>query len=92
MGSGLLTLSTRDNKLDELFEEDREMVFFSSKEELLEKIMYYKQHDTERKAVARQGWEKYHNCFNERIVAKYMLEVAFRLPLSEEYAWPTETY
>ena len=92
MGSGLLTLSTRGHQLEEMFEEDREMVFFSSKEELLEKIIYYKQHDTERKAVARQGWEKYHNCFNERIVAKYMLEVAFRLPLSEEYAWPTETY
>ena len=92
MGSGLLTLSTRENKLEELFEEDREMVFFSSKEELLEKVIYYKNNDDERKKVAQRGWEKSHNCFNERLVAKYMLEVAFRLPLSEDYAWPTETY
>jgi hypothetical protein len=92
MGSGLLTLSTRDNSLEELFEENNEVVFFSSKEELLDKVTYYKKHDDERKRVARQGWEKSHNYFNERLVAKYMLEVAFRLPLSENYAWPTETY
>jgi len=92
MGSGLLTFSTRDNKLDGLFEEDIEMVFFSSKEELLDKIIYYIKHDDERMEIARRGWEKYHRCFNERLVAKYILEVAFRLPLSEDYAWPTETY
>ncbi len=42
--------------------------------------------------IAKHGWEKSHNCFNERLVAKYMIEVAFRLPLSEDYMWPTETY
>ena len=92
MGSGLLTLSTRDNKLEELFEEDKEMAFFSSKEELLEKVIYFKNHDDERKKIAQRGWEKSHNRLNERLVAKYMFEVAFRLPLSEDYAWPTETY
>jgi len=92
MGSGLLTLSTRDNKLEELFEEDKEMVFFSSKEELLEKAIYYKKNDAKRQEIAKCGWEKSHNCFNERLVAKYMIEVAFRLPFSEDYMWPTETY
>ncbi len=92
MGSGLLTLSTRENKLEELFEEDKEMVFFSSKEELLEKAIYYKKNDAKRQEIAKRGWEKSHNCFNERLVTKYMIEVAFRLPLSEDYMWPTETY
>ena len=87
-----MTLSTRENKLEELFEEDKEIVFFSSKEELLEKVIYYKNNDAERKEIAKRGWEKFHNFFNERLVAKYILEVAFRLPLSEDYAWPTETY
>jgi spore maturation protein CgeB len=92
MGSGLLTLSTRENKLEELFEEDQEMVFFSSKEELLEKVIYYKHNDEERRKIAQRGWEKSYRCFNERLVAKYMIEVAFRLPLTEDYMWPTETY
>ena len=92
MGSGLLTFSTRGHKLENLFEEDKEIIFFSSKEELLEKVLYFRNHDAERREIAGRGWERSHACFNERLVAKYMLETTFDLPLSEEYAWPTETY
>jgi len=92
MGSGLLILSTRDNRLEELFKEDREIIFFSSKKELLEKVLYFRNHDAERREIAGRGWEKSHACYNERLVAKYMLETTFDLQLSEEYAWPTETY
>jgi len=96
MGSGLLVFCYRDknmdSKLEELFEEDKEMVFFSSREELLDKILYYKKNDEERKEIARGGWEKSHYQLNERLVAKYVIEVTFKLPLSEDYIWPTELY
>ena len=92
MGSGLLTLTTRDNKLEELFEENKEIVFFSSKEELLEKVLYYKNHDDERREIAQHGWEKSHTCFNEKLVTKYIIERTFGMPLSERYAWPTQVY
>lgn len=92
MGSGLLILSTRENKLEEFFEENKEIVFFSSREDLLEKIIYFKKHDDERKKIARQGWEKSHSCFNEKLVTKYIIERTFGMPLSERYAWPTQVY
>ena len=92
MGSGLLTLSTRDNKLEELFEENKEIVYFSSKEELLEKVLYFKKHDEERREIAKRGWEKCYTCFNERLVAKYIIETTFGKPLSKKYAWPTQIY
>jgi hypothetical protein len=92
MGSGLLILSTRGNRLEEMFAEDREIVFFSSKEELLEKVIYFKNHDAERREIAWRGWEKSHACYNERLVTKYIIETTFGLPLSEDYAWPTQTY
>ena len=92
MGSGLLTLTTRDNKLEELFEENKEIVYFSSKEELLEKVVYFKKHDDERKKIARQGWEKSHSCFNEILVTKYIIERTFDMPLSEKYAWPIQVF
>jgi hypothetical protein len=92
MGSGLLTLSARACQLEELFEEDREIVFFTSKEELLEKIIYFKNNDDERKAIARRGWEKSHACYNERLVTKFIIEITFGKPLSEKYVWPTQTY
>lgn len=92
MGSGLMVLSARGNKLEELFEENKEIVFFSSKEDLLEKVIYYTSHDMERREIARGGWEKSHACFNEKLVTKYIIETTFAQPLSENYAWPTQTY
>jgi hypothetical protein len=92
MGSGLLILSTRSNGLKEMYAEDKEIIFFSSQEELLEKAVYFKNHDGKRREIARRGWEKCHSCYNERLVAKYIIETSFNLPLSEDYSWPTQTY
>lgn len=92
MGSGLLTFTTRDHRLEELFKEDNELVFFGSKEELLEKVRHYQQNDTARKCIAEAGWKKYHACFNERLVAKYMVERTCGAALSENYAWPVECW
>jgi spore maturation protein CgeB len=38
-----------------LFKDGSEAVFFSTKEQLLEKVKYYLQHETERKAIATAG-------------------------------------
>lgn len=92
MGCGLLVFTTRDNSLEELFIEDKELVFFSDKNELKEKISYYVQHDDKRKAIAKAGWKKYHKNFNESIIARYMEEVIFRNPLSCKYQWPTTLF
>ncbi|MEI6188414.1 MAG: glycosyltransferase [Alphaproteobacteria bacterium] len=92
MGSGLLTLARRGNRLEELFKEDKELVLFESKEELAEKVIYFNHHDEERKKIAYAGWKKSHQQLNERLVAKYILETTFRLKLTEDYVWPTQTY
>lgn len=92
VGSGLMVCTTRDNHLEDLFEEDREMVFFSSQEELLDKLIHYKAHDAARRQIAAAGFDKAHRCFNERLVTKFMVERTFRSPLSEAYAWPTQAY
>lgn len=45
LGSGLLVLTTRNNQLEDLFEENKELVFFQTPEELLEKTIYFKEHE-----------------------------------------------
>jgi hypothetical protein len=92
MGSGLLTFTTRDNRLEELFVEDRELVFFATKEELLDKLLHFKQHDTQRRAIAYAGWKKSHQQLNETVVAQYIVEQTFRLNHTQTYAWPNQTY
>jgi hypothetical protein len=92
MGCGLTTFSTRDHGLEALFPDDKAMVFFSSKEELLEKLVYYKNHEKERQAVGKAGWEISHQHFNVNLVARYMVNTTFQLEDSYNYYWPTTCY
>jgi Glycosyl transferases group 1 len=91
MGSGLLVFTTRDNSLEEMFDENKEAIFFKGKEELLDKLIYYKNHDDERKKIANAGYEKSHKHLNERLVAQYIVEATLGSKLSN-YIWPVDKY
>lgn len=58
---GGLLVAERTQKHLELFEEDREAVYFDNDEELLEKITYYLGHEDERKQISKNG---YRRCLN----------------------------
>jgi hypothetical protein len=95
MGSGLLLFASNNNKLEDLFIENEEIILFDSKEELLEKITYFKENDKERQRVAKNGWEKIHRDFNEKVVTRYMVETILAAGsenTSANYAWPTDKY
>lgn len=53
-----MMLSEYTDDLASLYEEDKEIVFFRSKEELVEKIRYYLSHDEEREKIAIAGYER----------------------------------
>lgn len=54
-------LSTRTEELKDFFEEDKEIVCFSSPEELKEKIDFYLKNDNLRKQIAEAGYNKVKN-------------------------------
>jgi hypothetical protein len=88
MGNGSLALVERGYALEKLYSEE-EMVFFADAEELAEKVNYYRAHPAERQRIAKNGWERAHRDFNERVIMQYVMERLFSVPLSRDYAWPT---
>lgn len=58
MGSGGFLLSNYQTDYLEYFVPDEDFVYYESKEDLLRKISYYLDHEDEREAIARSGYEK----------------------------------
>lgn len=58
---GGFMIAERTDEHKELFEEDKEAVYFNTKEELLEKVKYYLEHKEERKQIAKAGYERTRN-------------------------------
>ena len=91
-GCGLLALSYRINCLMELYDEDRQMVFSDTPEEMRDAALRLKRDDETRRRIAEAGWRKSHECFNERLVTRFMEETIFRRPSTGDYAWPTRLW
>ena len=68
------------------------MAFYEDFDDLIKKVNYFNAHDDEAREIAENGWRRSYEIFNEQLVAKYIAEVTFREPLSEEYQWPTKLH
>lgn len=59
---GSMMLAPRTTELKELFQEGKEAAYFSSKEELLDKVRYYLEHEDERRAIVEAAR---HRCLRD---------------------------
>lgn len=91
VGNGLMLFIGRSTGYGDIFS-DKEFVFYDGLDDLAEKLRYFLAHDDERQAIGRAGHAKYHEIFNERIVARFIEEASLGRPLSTGYAWPTAVY
>jgi len=57
-GSGGFMLTSEADNLEEYYTDKKEVAIFRSEEELTDLIRYYLQHDDERKAIARAGYDR----------------------------------
>ena len=76
MGNGLLTFIDKKTYLNDFFNKG-EIVFYSSLDDLANKILYYKKNDKIRKKIAYNGKKKYFKLFNETKISKYIIDKSF---------------
>lgn len=58
MGSGLLLLCSYTRDVAAVLEDGKHAVLWRSEEEMLEKARHYMEHDEERVAIAKRGYEE----------------------------------
>ena len=89
MGNGVCTISPRTPGITDLFLHD-EVVWFDNESEIVELVKWFANHEEEARAIGERGWRAVHSrCAADR-VAKFMLEITFGMPLSEDYEWASQ--
>ena len=73
MGNGLLTFMDNQKQFDHFFTKD-EIIFFDDAIDLLNKLNYYKINVAKRVKIAKKGQDKYFYLFNERNIAKHIVQ------------------
>jgi hypothetical protein len=86
LGFGLLVFIDRKSGFQDIFSED-EIAFYSSEDELTEKVFYYHKNDSERRAAAERAWQKAHKLYDCQLIAQFILERTFDRDFTYDYDW-----
>lgn len=74
LGSGGFCLSNYQAEFQEYFENGKELVWFESPEDMMEKAGYYLKHDPERERIARTGREAARDMFSYDVLLPKLLQ------------------
>tara|TARA_B110000003_G_scaffold1906_1_gene2015 strand:- start:144 stop:2222 length:2079 start_codon:yes stop_codon:yes gene_type:complete len=72
VGNGLLTFINKKNEFNKLFN-NKEIVFYNNKKDLINKVKYYCVNDKIRMKLAKAAYKKYHKHMNNKIISDYIL-------------------
>jgi len=86
IGNGILTFLDKRTGLDKLFN-DKEVVFYSSINELSKKIDIFAINHVLRNKIARNGKIKYLKHFNSTKVAKFIINKTMNFKTKEKFFW-----
>lgn len=85
-GNGLLTFSPKIPEFELIYKKD-ELCYFENVDDLIQQVEYFSQNTTEAADIAKRGWQRAHTtCATER-VCRFMEEVIWQKPYSEDYEW-----
>ena len=93
LGNGSCIFVDKNSQLEDLFTDD-EVIFFENDDldDFGKKISYYISNQNEARRIAKNGWERGHKFYNEKIITNYFLEIAFKNKPESDYGWPIHQY
>ena len=86
IGNGLLTFIDKKTEFKKFFTK-REVVFYSSINDLSKKIIKFSNDDKLRKRIAKNGQKKYLKYFNSNIVADFIIKKTLNIKSKNKYYW-----
>jgi len=85
-GNGLVTLIDEKTGYRDFFT-DKEMVFYSNINDLIEKISKINKDDKLRRSIGKKGKVKYAKYFNSNLVADFIINKTFDINNKKKYLW-----
>tara|TARA_Y100000590_G_C14948133_1_gene723895 strand:- start:228 stop:476 length:249 start_codon:yes stop_codon:yes gene_type:complete len=81
-----MTFADIKTKLNDFFNDD-EVIFYKNVNDLSEKLVFYKENETLRKSIAKNGQKKYFDYFNSELIAQYLISKTFDLKIKNFKKW-----
>ena len=86
MGNGILTFIDIKTQLNNFFT-NKEVIFYSSLNDLSDKINFYSKNDKIRRKIAKAGRIKYHKNFDTKKVCQYIINKTMNYTSKDKYIW-----
>ena len=85
-GNGCAVIMPRIPYIEKLFT-DNEVVYFSDDAELPAVVSALLKDESSRQAIAKNGWRRAHNSYNEKRVCQFIIEATTGESFSQKYEW-----
>ena len=86
LGNGLLTFIHENYNYTD-FLKHNEIVCYKNISDLNKKIIYYKNHQSKLKKIARNGYVKSHKIFNNKLVSDFIVKKSMGINLNNKLRW-----
>ena len=86
IANGILTFVDIKTKLNNFFT-NKEVIFYSTLNDLSNKMNFYSKNHKSRNKIAKAGRDKYHKNFDSKIVAQYMINKTMGYKSKQKFIW-----
>ena len=86
VGNGILTFVDIKTQLNKIFNND-EVIFYKNKNDLLKKIILFKDNHKIRNKIAEKGMKKYHKFMNSKTVSEFIINKTFNIHKYKKFFW-----